>query len=149
MTAPELKPEGTFVLYRDGWPMDVMAFRNTDKNAVEVVRRDTADLAALPEVQALLAAAVMEALALVRGRGVKGQVIYGDATIEAIDQAIRALIRPDAMSALEAYRDREVAKALEGAKTAIRKDVGDGDISHGAAQWVCDTIDALIPQVKP
>ena len=48
------KPDGTFVLYRDGWPMDVFAYRDAIPSAVEVVRRDPAVLAELPEVKAIV-----------------------------------------------------------------------------------------------
>ena len=60
------KPDGTFVLYRGGWPMDVFAYRDAISSAVEVVRRDPAVLAELPEVKAIVGrevAKLREALA--------------------------------------------------------------------------------------
>ena len=41
----EVKPEGTVVLYRGGWPLDVYAYRGSDPKAVEVVPKADADLA--------------------------------------------------------------------------------------------------------
>lgn len=75
-------------------------------------------LPAPPEAQALIAAAVMEAAERAGSVVWSGGIPYDEAdnalldASVAVEETIRALITPDAMSALEAYRDREVAKAL-------------------------------------
>ena len=87
------------------------------------------------EVQALVAAAVMEAAdTYVRGSDIAGAINAWD-YYEDADQAIRALIRPDAMSALEAYRDREVTRALREAAQPV--------------QTTTDTRGQYVPEVKP
>jgi hypothetical protein len=77
-----------------------------------LVRRDPAVLAALTEVQALVAAAVMEAAEAVEAN-FPGTLYASNRTKTLV--TIRALITPDAKAALEAHTAREVAKALEGA----------------------------------
>ncbi len=107
---------------------------------VPLVRRDPAVLADLPEVQAAVAAAVMEAADGLVNSFLHMQAVYAKeiAAITPYDPlqafyekegvwsaigdakaAIRALIKPDAMAALTAYSDREVAKALERAWSQI------------------------------
>ena len=66
----------------------------------------------------------------------------GDVLVDDCMTAILALITDDAQAAL----DRVVAAALREAVAAVKKDADNDDISHGAAQWVSDTILALIPQ---
>jgi len=108
--------------------------------------RNTPDaLVKSTEVQALIAAAVMEAADQVRCgcNGVTGCIDTANCAIEDVD-AIMGLITPDAMAALEAYRAREVAKALEGAADvvlALFQGDNPGEIVSG--------IRALIPEVKP
>lgn len=137
MTAPDFiwawavgiqPPEGAAGLWRSD---RVPAMR---PETPQYVRRDPAVLAALPEVQALVAAAVEEAdklgyhcvgcghlcgdpdkdLALLRKAGALS--CCPERKMEPLSEAIRALIRPDAMSALSlAPGDRcsPLARAME------------------------------------
>ncbi len=67
---------------------------------------------------------------------------------------IRALIRPDAKDALDAYRDREVRKALEGAVEAIADyprsspDYDEWTRYDEQIEYSQGIIRALIPEVK-
>lgn len=106
------------------------------------------------EVQAAIAAAVMEAAGLTKMR-VKDDVssfadypmeISREASPSEIGNAILALIKPDAMAALTAYRDREVAKALTEALTRLRSMLNDPDTT---GESIDAAIRAMIPEVQP
>lgn len=91
--------------------------------------------ARLAEVEALIAAALMEAAEAVDE--VQFNDAWGDETPA---ERIRTLISLDAMASLDAYRDREVTKALERALDLC------GTLDNAAECWV--TIRAMIPQMK-
>lgn len=114
------------------------------------------------EVQAMVAAAVMEAAEACFWTdtgfhdGMSGDwhpISAGDALASA-KASIRALIKPDAMAALEAHTAREVTKALEEAadlRDQIADEIGARPLSsiHSALCEYSNRIRAMIPEVKP
>jgi len=100
------------------------------------------------EVQAMVAAAVMEAA------GVAGEraSLCGVREISGLikEHIVRALIRPDAMAALHAYRDREVAKALKEARLAFENvDCQVEDAGEFTERSWEQLRAAMTPEVKP
>jgi hypothetical protein len=100
----------TEILFDEGWYGDTLSRLGDIPPAV---------IAELPEVQALIAAAVMEAYAL--GFDASGEGFNGEFPLDGNhrnvadwqkmrDADLAALVTPDAQAALEAYRVREVAK---------------------------------------
>ncbi len=130
----------------EAWPRDSWA---GEMEWPEYVRRDPAVLAELPEVKAMIAAAVLEAAAEADSEGwpdAMSKQHYAALTERdeaemdcgtRIADAIRARITPDAKAALEAYRDREVRKALEGAIALV------------PYESIRQEIRAMIPEEKP
>ena len=84
-------------------------------NSTEFVRRDPAVLAELPEVKAMLAAAVERAAEIVKRNHHKRAIYKNDYT------EILALIPADAKAALDAYVAGKVREALERAFDALPK----------------------------
>lgn len=130
MTAPD------FIWAEEPAVFDGMGFWQESESAdlVQYVRRDPAVLLDLPEVQAAVAAAVMEAAET-------AYQWHNDDDAQELREAIRALITPDAMSALEAYRDREVAKALADGIERL------ADQEHRQwAHWTTYMLDNMTPE---
>jgi hypothetical protein len=82
---------------------------------VEAVRRDPAVIAELPEVKALIAAAIQRAANLCRLLGDKHEWIDGAEALDLADSEILALIDTDHAAALEAVK----AQAREDAATLV------------------------------
>jgi hypothetical protein len=140
------------------------------------VRRDPAVLAELPEVKAMIAAAVLEAAAEADSEGwpdAMSKQHYAALTERdeaemdcgtRIADAIRALIKPDAKAALEAHVAAEVRGALEGVSRRVREieeqlaanegyfsgsDLVTLQLLQGHIKDSLAAIRALIPEVKP
>ncbi len=110
----------------------------------DLVRRDPAVLAALPEVQAMVAAAVEQAAREIDCEGCRGNCV-DPANCHAEDaRIIRLITSTDAKAALEAHTAREVAKALEGVIREMEANWG-----HVVTPELRDAIRALILEVKP
>ena len=104
-----------------------------DCRETSYIRRDPAVLAALPEVQALVAAAVMAAAGLCakaaryrqeqldgpdHGRDQAVRWTAGKVQAELLETEIRALITHDAKAAFDAHTAREVARLREALRMA-------------------------------
>jgi len=137
---------------------------------IEYVRRDPAVLAALPEVQALIAAAVgvaagkCDAIAAFRQKQLdddedkhwqdqdaimKRAWKMSISGLEAAATAIRALITPDRHDALAAHVAAEVAKArAEDAATVLRYRPTGENAKHFVDVLVCDIANEILTGEK-
>ncbi len=166
--AAEVERSGTEILSRDvAGPSPVpasLAYLAGGQGAAEAPTHTEA------EVKAMLAATVMEAAKSFEGDSNLSRQLccngqdcgcQGAAVEDYVVHMLNALIRPDAKAALEAYRDREVAKALEGIFTGPMKmplnaferltvaDSIGAPFDAGDVRELMDAICAMIPEVQP
>lgn len=113
----------------------------------DLVRNTPDALVKSTEVKALVAAAVVEAAYKVEEfEHIAEEQNWCDGARQAtrISICLLALIRPDSMAALEAYRDREVAKALKAAADACDAANREAGVCSSASARIL----AMIPEVK-